>query len=120
MPVEALESRDPAAIAQARRTLLPLVLDPANHRPVLISLLAALGDTDDALAAVQRLALTDGAAAHQVLFEPELANARGSAAFWDTATKLGLVDYWRKSHQRPDFCRSKPAPGCANIVRRTG
>jgi len=54
--VEALAARDGRAIARARATILAETQDLETNRPVAIMLLATLGDTENALAAIERLA----------------------------------------------------------------
>lgn len=112
----ALQSGDGAKIARARETLASLTRDPATNDSMHIGLLAALGDADGALAALRRMAVTDPTAAYRSLFDPAFIRAQGDPAYWDTAKNLGLVGYWQKSRQLPDFCRLKSPPsGCSSL-----
>jgi tetratricopeptide (TPR) repeat protein len=113
---DALHSRDGAAIARMRGAVMALTRNPETNRPLPISLLATLGDTNGALAAVQRLALKNPTAAYRILFDPALARAQRDAVFWDKAKTLGLTGYWQKSRQLPDLCTAEAAPpACASL-----
>lgn len=114
--VRALASGNSAAIAQARSALLSRVEDPDTNRPLPISLLATLGDTENALAALRRLASTDPAGAYRTLFDPAFDRSRNDPAYWATARHLGLVDYWTATRHPPDFCKARTAPqACAQL-----
>ena len=116
--VEALAARDGRAIARARATILAETQDLETNRPVAIMLLATLGDTENALAAIERLAKSDPISAYEMLFDPSLQRAKGDMAYWDALKGLGLVDYWVKSGQRPDFCRDPDAPAaCRSLAK---
>jgi len=108
--VKALATGNSSVNASTRAALLSLSLDDEQNRPLTISLLAALGAGGNALAAVRRLASTSPAAASESLFDPGFDRVRGDAAFWQSASAHGLVDYWRKSGSRPDLCTTKTAP----------
>jgi DNA-binding winged helix-turn-helix (wHTH) protein/tetratricopeptide (TPR) repeat protein len=114
--VEALATRDSAAVARARATLLALAEDPQANQTLAISMLAMLGDTDNALAAIRRLAPSDPISAYGTLFDPALWRARGDASYWNTARELGLVDYWTRSRQLPDFCLARNAPAACRSL----
>jgi hypothetical protein len=116
--VEALAARDARAIARARATILAETQNLETNRPVAIMLLATLGDTKNALAAIERLAKSDPISAYEMLFDPSLQRAKGDMAYWDALKGLGLVDYWAKSGQRPDFCRAPDAPAaCRSLTK---
>jgi tetratricopeptide (TPR) repeat protein len=114
--IQALQSRDPAAISQEKDKLTALTQDVRINRGLVISLLASLGGVDDALIAVQRLAETKPMAAYRAFFDPAFGRSISEPAYWTTAKKLGLVDYWMTSRQRPDFCTGASAPaGCRSL-----
>jgi hypothetical protein len=71
-------------------------------------MLAGLGETRLALAAANR-ALDDRKLDPRTLFAPVLAGVRRDPAFLALATRMGLVDYWRETGKRPDFCTGKAA-----------
>lgn len=45
-----------------------------------------------------------------ILFRPALADVRRDPRFMQVANRIGLVDYWRKSNQWPDFCIDPALP----------
>lgn len=45
-----------------------------------------------------------------ILFRPEFASIRADPRFMQVAARLGLVRYWSKSGQWPDFCTSERLP----------
>ena len=72
-----------------------------------ILMLAALGETEQAMDAANSV-LDHKRFESWVLFAPVTRNLRGDPGFVRLATRMGLVDYWRETGKRPDFC-TKPA-----------
>jgi DNA-binding winged helix-turn-helix (wHTH) protein/tetratricopeptide (TPR) repeat protein len=54
-----------------------------------------------------------------VLSSPAAASLRRDPRFVELIDSFGLLDYWR-SGRPPDFCKSKPEPVCATILRVRG
>ncbi len=55
----------------------------------------------------------------RLLYTPAFAAARQTPEFAAFVTRIGLVDYWRKSGNLPDFCLSPGAPAlCASLRAR--
>ena len=87
-----------------------------------LTLLAMLGDLDDAFAQAELYEPADPSAP-PYLFLPMTAAMRSDPRFMPLARKLGLVAYWRATRQWPDFCsepglpydcRSEAAKGAAS------
>ena len=68
-----------------------------------ILMLAALGETRQAMDAANT-ALDHKRFESWVLFAPVTRKLRQDPAFVDLATRMGLVEYWRETGKRPDFC----------------
>ncbi len=110
---EAMIANDPAAKAAAARQLMALPVKSGGQ--VKIDLLAALGAYDAALASVEAQA-ADGPGIAAGLYSPLMAPGRKLPQFAALVQRVGLVDYWRRSKTRPDFCTAKDAPPvCATI-----
>jgi TolB-like protein len=113
---DTLQSGDRAAKDRLAANLVRLGADPATQSSFIVSALGALGHDDDAIAAADRLITAKNAMAAEVLFDPTLASARRTPAFAALVTRIGLRDYWRKSHHAPDFCLKPDAPSfCAEF-----
>jgi DNA-binding winged helix-turn-helix (wHTH) protein/TolB-like protein len=72
-----------------------------------ILMLAALGETRQALEAANST-LNQRRFESWVLFAPVTRNLRQNPAFVDLAARMGLIEYWRETGKRPDFCTSPP------------
>jgi DNA-binding winged helix-turn-helix (wHTH) protein/TolB-like protein len=68
-----------------------------------ILMLAALGETRHALEAANS-ALDRKRFESWVLFAPVTRNLRQDPGFVGLASRMGLIDYWRETGKRPDFC----------------
>ena len=68
-----------------------------------ILMLAALGETRQALEAANS-ALDHKRFESWVLFAPVTRNLRQDPRFVRLASRMGLIDYWRETGKRPDFC----------------
>lgn len=85
-----------ASVAAAKRTQL-------RDQDAYLLALASFGRTEEALRLLgdpqfQRSLEPD------VLFRPEFAKVRADRRFMSVAARLGLVRYWRRSGEWPDFC----------------
>jgi tetratricopeptide (TPR) repeat protein len=97
---QALASRDPQAKSKAVQALLALPDDKRNAR--VVALLAALGANHETLAMLgDRPWLLWNQSMRGVLSDP---------GFPAVAKRLGLLNYWKTSHTRPDVCRTNSAP----------
>lgn len=72
-----------------------------------ILMLAALGETRQALEAANST-LNQQRFESWVLFAPVTRNLRQNPGFVDLAARMGLIEYWRETGKRPDFCTSPP------------
>lgn len=113
---EALKSRTAAARASAARQLQVLSSDSSTNGSLLVAALGALGANEAALSIAAARIQRDGPRALDVLFEPAMASARRTPQFAQLAQRFGLVDYWRGSKRKPDFCKeTAPAALCSTL-----
>ena len=68
-----------------------------------VLMLAALGETKHAMEAATS-ARNDPRFGSWVLFAPVTRNLRQDEGFVALAARMGLIDYWRETGKRPDFC----------------
>lgn len=68
-----------------------------------VTMLAALGQTSQAIAAANQ-ALDRRPLDPRFLFTPAMQPVRRDPGFVALATRMGLVQYWRRTGKRPDFC----------------
>ena len=110
----AMASRDAGEKAQAVQALLSLPEDKQND--VVAKLLGDLGADHDAFQVASRFATTHAYAGTSLFWYPGMRGALDDPAFADLARQLGLMDYWRETHTRPDVCAAKePPPFCRTI-----
>ena len=77
------------------------------NRETEILMLAALGETRQAMEAANS-ALNRPGFESWVLFAPVTRNLREDPGFVGLAARMGLIEYWRETGKRPDFCTSPP------------
>lgn len=78
-------------------------------------MLSRQGDVDGAYAEFVRLPSTTPTTS--ALFLPEMKAFRQDPRFMPLAARLGLVDYWRKTGNWPDFCAEPDLPyDCAAVA----
>ena len=106
----ALKSSDHALRAKAVADLQRFAADPRYNDKIVVGTLAAFGARADALNAAANLVRTRGLFDAEVLFEPNMAAARGEPGYAELVGKLGLVGYWRSSPSPPDICRDAAKP----------
>jgi tetratricopeptide (TPR) repeat protein len=103
---QALASRNPQAKSKAVQQLLALPLDKRSAR--VVALLGALGANHEALAMLgDRPWLLWNQSMRGVLYDP---------GFPAVANKLGLINYWKTSHTRPDVCGAKSPPPFCRLI----
>jgi hypothetical protein len=117
--VRAMSANDPAARDAARMALLSSPRDNSS-RLAAATQLAALGYVDDAY----RISLgvqyppTENINTSWLFFPPADA-LRRDPRFKQLADKLGLLDYWRRSGTRPDFCDAPGFPyNCDRLLQQ--
>ena len=69
-----------------------------------IQALAEFGLVDDVFYWIGRLPDSQVAGISYLLFRPALSSVRRDPRFMPMAKRLGLVDYWQKTGEWPDFC----------------
>lgn len=74
--------------------------------------LALLGFVDDAFLIAERKFRVNGSQddSSQFLFEPETESLRHDPRFMSLAARFGLVAYWQRTGQWPDFCNDPGLP----------
>jgi tetratricopeptide (TPR) repeat protein len=109
----AVESGNAGAKAQAVRSLLALPEDQQND--AVARLLADLGATHEAFGIASRLAAQEYPGPW-VFWYPSMRATLSDPGFPALATQLGLMNYWKATHTRPDACNEKsPPPFCRMI-----
>lgn len=106
----ALKSSNQTLRAKAVADLQGFAADPRYNDKVVVGTLAAFGARADALNAAANLVRTRGLFDAEVLFEPNMAAARGEPGYAELVGKLGLVRYWRSASNPPDICRDAAKP----------
>jgi hypothetical protein len=112
----ALKSRDPARRTAATAKLQGFAADPRYNDRLVVGTLAALGARQAALAAAANLVRERGLFDAEVLFEPNLAAARGEPAYARLVHDLGLTAYWRRARAAPDICRDAAPPQFCSLA----
>jgi tetratricopeptide (TPR) repeat protein len=109
----AVESGNAGAKAQAVRALL--ALPEAQQGAAVARLLADLGAAHEAFRIGSRLAAREYPGP-SIFWYPDMRGTLRDPGFPALAKQLGLIDYWKASHTRPDACNDKdPAPFCRTI-----
>ena len=106
----ALKTSDPTLRAKSLADLQGFAADPRYNDKVVVGTLAAFGAKTDALQAAANLVRFRGLFDVEVLFEPNMAAARGEPRYAELVGKLGLVGYWRSAPSPPDICRDSAKP----------
>ncbi len=104
----ALQSNDPHAKVRAIAALE--AMPQAAHGGLYTYLLGALGADRKALDAVVAAVEADRGGATAWLFMPTMAGALRDPAFPGVAERLGLMNYWKKTHTKPDVCKARQPP----------
>lgn len=92
---------------------------PTEERPGAVALLAIGGRGDRALTRIEDRARDRRYGWMALLFTPAMEAERHTPAFSAAAARLGLVDYWRRSGTRPDFCAAANPPAlCVTLEQK--
>jgi len=113
---QALKSQDAAHRAKSVAELERFSVDPRYNDRLVVGTLAALGAREAALKAAANLVRTRGLFDAEVLFEPNLAAARGEAGYARLVRQLGLTTYWRAARKAPDICRDSARPSFCSFA----
>jgi len=110
---QAMASDEAGAKTRAAARLAAL---PEKEKDFLAAkLLAVLGDTHDAMKIFER-GIGTRFDWPSLLWYPSMRGVLSDPAFPAVARRLGLINYWRASHTRPDACAAKaPPPFCRTI-----
>lgn len=112
----ALRSADGVLKAKSVAELQRFADDPRQNDKVVVGTLAALGARKAALQAAAKLVRARGLFDAEVLFEPNLAAARGEPGFAALVRNLGLLSYWRSERSVPDICRDRARPAFCSLA----
>lgn len=118
--LQALQRKDGTMASHAASELSTLAADPRRNDRLIVAGLAALKDDSAALSAANSLVRERGPALADVLFEPNLAAARGSPQYAELVRSLGLARYWQSSGRLPDICEGASAPSFCTSARGHG
>jgi tetratricopeptide (TPR) repeat protein len=103
---EALASADPPVKAKAIRLLLAL---PQDQRTDLVAMmLAALGANSEALKIASQ--------SPYIFWTRSMRGVLSDPNFPAVANQLGLIDYWKQSHTRPDVCGAADRPPFCRMI----
>jgi hypothetical protein len=116
--IDALSHKDAAAARSAAAPLLQMIAQRERVGPIGIAAVAAAGYDDEAAQAFETLVAKDSVMSLQNAFAPPFAAMRKTPRFAALVEKLGLMDYWRMTGRRPDFCNEPdPAALCASVSK---
>ena len=106
------KSRTPEAIRKARAALFEFADSGGFGLSTAVAALSQLGLVDDAFTLSERYALDKPTRGDQMgfLFDSRTAAMRHDPRFLQIASRVGLLDYWRKSGKWPDFCGQPDLP----------
>jgi TolB-like protein len=107
-------------------TAIPRIREAADQgkipRETEITMLAELGETDQAFEAANSALDHHQQLQAWFLFAPVTRNLRQDPGFIPLASRMGLIKYWREAGKRPDFCtdpvaRSECSPQLLAAIR---
>ena len=110
----ALASRNAGEKAEAVRVLLALPRDQQDESVAL--LLADLGATHEAFQVASRIATTEEYPGPTLLWYRRMRATLDEPGFPALAQQLGLINYWKKSHTKPDVCAAEGAPAFCRMI----
>ena len=108
----ALASRDSVVRAQAVKALLALPED--QKRSTVAKLLARFGANHEAFEIASRVAT--GASGTSLLWDPSMRGTLDDPGFPALVTQLGLVEYWKATHTKPDVCSETAPPAFCGMI----
>jgi tetratricopeptide (TPR) repeat protein len=109
----AVASGDAGAKAEAVQTLL--ALPEAQQGGTVARLLAKLGATHEAFQVTARLAARDYHGP-SLFWYRDMRGTLSDPGFPAVAVKLGLMNYWKTTHTRPDVCNEKDSPSFCHMI----
>ena len=101
--IKAKASNSKQSTAETTRQIREAADQQRISRENEILMLAALGETRQAMEAANST-LNHQRFESWVLFAPVTRNLRQDSGFVSLAARLGLIEYWRETGKRPDFC----------------
>jgi tetratricopeptide (TPR) repeat protein len=110
----ALASRNTGEKAEAVRALLALPGDQQNESVALV--LADLGASHEAFQVASRIATTEEYPGPTLFWYRRMRATLDDPGFPAMAQQLGLFNYWRKSHTKPDVCGEESAPSFCRMI----
>jgi tetratricopeptide (TPR) repeat protein len=111
---QALVSGDAGAKARAVQQLSSL--PPERKGRGVASVLAALGANREALEVVETRVRAHGLWGSSWLFLPMTRGLLDDPTFPAFAQKLGLMNYWKTTHTKPDVCSEASAPAFCRMI----
>ena len=109
----AVASGDAGAKAEAVQTLLALPQD--QQSATVARLLANLGATHEAFQVATRLA-TKEYPGPSLFWYRDMRGTLSDPGFPAVAAQLGLINYWKTTHTKPDVCNEKDAPPFCRMI----
>jgi tetratricopeptide (TPR) repeat protein len=111
---KAMAGGDPHARTRATQALLALTDDEKNS--LVARLLSVLGAHREALQILEKRALAEDWTAATWLWYPSMRATLGDPAFTTLIQRLGMINYWRTTHTKPDACSTKGAPPFCGLI----
>lgn len=109
----AVHSGDPGAKARAVKALL--ALPETQQKDVVARLLGDLGAAHEAFLVASRLAAGEYPGP-SLFWYRSMRGALNDPGFPALATQLGLMNYWKTSHTKPDVCSEQDAPAFCRMI----
>ena len=110
----AVASRKAGEKAEAVRALLGLPKDQQDESVAL--LLADLGASHEAFQVASRIVTTEEYPGPTLLWYRRMRAVLNDPGFPALVQQLGLINYWRKSHTKPDVCAKAGAPPFCRMI----
>ena len=105
--IEARSARDPRTTALAIRKIREAADQKEISRETEVMMIAGLGEPRLALETANIALANEEQLDPWFLFAPVTRNMRQDPGFLDLAARLGLIEYWRETGRRPDFCTDR-------------
>jgi hypothetical protein len=101
---------------KTRAAGLLAALPDTDKESTVTRLLGALGAHREALRIVEKKAMNESFSAASLLWYPSMRGALRDPAFPALVQRLGLINYWRATHIKPDACRTRDVPAFCNMI----